>query len=171
MNLEAHIREVPDFPKKGIRFKDITPLLQNPEAFTYCIQSMAAQWKPAEVDVIAGFDARGFIFGAPLAYELGKPFVPLRKAGKLPYTTVTQSYGLEYGKDTLAMHTDAVKPGQRVLLVDDLLATGGTAKAGCQLIEKQGAIVAGLQFVIELAALNGRAKIAGNETHSLLVYQ
>lgn len=168
MKLEDYIRNIPDFPKPGIQFKDISPLLLNPGAFAYCIDAIASNWK--EVDTIGGFDARGFIFGAPLAYKLGKPFFPLRKAGKLPYSTIQQDYGLEYGKSTLEVHLDAIRKGDKVLLVDDLLATGGTMKAGCDLVERLGGEVTGCQFIVELSSLHGREILGRYHLNSLIAY-
>lgn len=168
--IKKHIRNVPNFPLEGIQFKDISPLLQNPKAFSECIKRLASQWGSQDLDSIGGFDARGFIFGTPLAYELGKPFFPLRKSGKLPYDTISESYGLEYGKDNLELHTDAVRKGDRVLLLDDLLATGGTMKAGCDLVERLGGEIVGCQFVIELEGLKGRDKIPNYDIYSMVKY-
>ena len=170
MNLEEHIRTIPDFPKPGINFKDITPLLATHGAFKYCVDAIAQQYKDAGIDKIAGFDARGFLFGAPLAYAMGLPFVPVRKKGKLPYNAISQAYGLEYGKDEMEMHIDAVKPGERVLMIDDLLATGGTMKAGCDLVERLGGTVAACQFIIELDGLGGREKLGSYNISALLRY-
>ncbi|MFT7618068.1 MAG: adenine phosphoribosyltransferase [Planctomycetota bacterium] len=154
--IKSLIRDVPDFPKKGILFKDITPLLSNADGFRDSIDLIAESLAGVDFDVIAGPEARGFIFGCPLAVKLGKGFVPIRKKGKLPYTTVEESYALEYGEDTVQIHSDAVEKGQKVLLVDDLLATGGTMGACRRLIENQGATVVACSFVIELGFLNGR---------------
>jgi adenine phosphoribosyltransferase len=170
MKLEDHIRTIPDYPKSGIQFKDITTLLQDPQAFAYCIDALAEQWQDKQIDAIGMFDARGFVFGAPLAYKLGKPSFPLRKAGKLPYSTIEQSYALEYGSATIAVHTDAIKPGYRVLLVDDLLATGGTMKAGCELVERLGGKVVGCQAIIELSDLPAREVLSGYDVHALVRY-
>ena len=138
LDLKAHIRTVPDFPVPGIRFRDITPLLASPEAYGEVIRRLADAYREGGVDVVASVEARGFLFGAPLALELGAGFVPVRKPGKLPHETRSHSYQLEYGEDTLELHTDAVRPGDRVLMVDDLLATGGTAAAGIRLVERLG---------------------------------
>lgn len=169
--IRSLIRDVPDFPKPGIVFKDITPLLADPRGFEASIQAMAARLEGLEFDVIAGPEARGFIFGCPLALALGRGFAPIRKKGKLPWDTVEESYALEYGEDTVQMHADAVAPGQRVLLVDDLLATGGTMGACRRLIEKQGADVVAASFVIELGFLGGRDSLGdGLRIESLINY-
>src|SRR5262245_9188886 len=160
MDLKAYIRDIPDFPKPGILFKDITPLLAAPPAFRHTVDLLAAHYRGRPIEAIAAAEARGFLFAAPLALALEKPFVPLRKPGKLPHKTHAFRYELEYGAAELHMHIDAVTPGARVLLVDDLLATGGTMQAACQLIEQCGGQVAGCAFVIELAFLGGRAKLA-----------
>jgi adenine phosphoribosyltransferase len=161
------IAQVPDFPKPGILFKDITPILLKPALFEVCIEEMAQKVKDLKIDLIAGIEARGFIFGVPLAQKLNLPFIPIRKAGKLPRKTATVSYDLEYGTDRIQIHAQDVQAGQHVLIVDDLLATGGTANAAKQLIEGQNAIVSGLIFVIELKDLNGRAKINHPEIHAI----
>ena len=171
MNLENYIRNVSNFPKEGIEFKDISPLLENPSAFRYSIQQMANHWQDKKVDKIGGFDARGFLFGTTLAYEMGLPFFMLRKPNKLPFDTISESYDLEYGSNTSEMHTDSVQKGNRVLLVDDLLATGGTMSAGCSLVEKVGGSVVGCQFVIELEQLNGRKLLDGYDVQTLLKYE
>lgn len=170
--LKAKIRTVPDFPKKGILFYDITTLLQDPKAFKSAIRLMAGHYKGRHVDVIASAEARGFIFGAALAYDMGLPFVPIRKPGKLPFRTERAEYDKEYGKDCLEMHVDGVGKGHKVLLVDDLLATGGTIKAAADLVGKLGGELAGFCFLIELASLNGRDKLAGygKEVYSLIKY-
>jgi adenine phosphoribosyltransferase len=170
MDLNAFIRNVPDFPKPGIQFKDITPLLADSGAFAYACARLAAHYAKAEVDAIAAAEARGFLFAAPMALELRVPLVPLRKPGKLPYQTLSYKYELEYGTAELHMHVDGVKPGAKVLLVDDVLATGGTMAAACKLIEQSGASVVGCAFLIELAFLNGRAPLAGYECFSLVSY-
>lgn len=170
MNLKDYIRSIPNFPHEGILFQDITPLLANPTAFRETIKQMEERWQDTEIDAIAGLDARGFIFGPTLAYERTIPFVPIRKKGKLPFSTISASYDLEYGSNTLEIHTDAVSKGQRVLLLDDLLATGGTAATGCHVIEQLGGVVVGCQFVIELEALQGREKLAGRRVETLMVY-
>ncbi|MFM2295042.1 MAG: hypothetical protein RLZZ350_1455 [Verrucomicrobiota bacterium] len=175
MHLTAHdlaraVRNVPDFPKPGIQFKDITPVLADPKLFAASIDLLTANWKPGSVDTIVGIDARGFIFAAAAALKLNAGFVPVRKKGKLPYTTYEQSYDLEYGSNTIAIHTDAVKPGARVLLIDDLLATGGTAAAAVSLLERVGAQVLGVNFLIELTFLDGRKKLGGHKINSLISY-
>ena len=170
MDLKKSIRIVEDFPKKGISFKDITTLIADGEAFKYSIDAMAEHLKDKNVDVILGPEARGFIFGVPVAYALGVGFVPVRKKGKLPFETVSVSYDLEYGTDVLEIHKDAIKPGQRVLITDDLLATGGTIEAAIHLVEKLGGEVVGLAFLIELNYLNGRDKIKDYDFISLLEY-
>ncbi len=168
--LRASIRDVPDFPKPGVLFKDITPLLKNPAAFREAVRRMEERWRDDGVDVVAGIEARGFIFAGALADRLGLPFVPLRKQGKLPWRTARAEYALEYGTDAIEMHVDAVEPGQRVLIVDDLLATGGTARAAAQLIESQGSFVAGFSFVVNLAFLNGSERIADYPLQFLVEY-
>ncbi len=169
-HLKKLIREVPDFPKPGINFYDITTLLKDENGFKQTIDGLANQFKGEKIDTMIGVESRGFIFAAPLAYQLGAGFVPVRKPKKLPAEKVSVSYDLEYGQDTLEMHKDAVGEGQRVLIVDDLLATGGTARAVVDLVEGLGGIVVGLSFVIELNFLNGRAKFAGHNVKSLLSY-
>ena len=170
MNLADYIRAIPDFPKPGILFRDITPLLAEPAAFREAINQLASHYRGQPIDAVAAAEARGFIFAAPLALELNAAFVPVRKPGKLPYDTHTFEYELEYGTDTLQIHVDGVTPGQRVLLVDDLLATGGTIEACCKLVEKAGAKVMGCAFAIELGFLGGRARIAPHEAFSLIKY-
>ena len=170
MNLRDHIRDVPDFPKPGILFRDITPLLAHPAAFREAIKQLADHYRGQNIKAIAAAEARGFIFAAPLALELNAGFVPVRKPGKLPFETEAFHYELEYGTDTLEIHTDAFQPGDKVLLVDDLLATGGTMNACAKLVERSGAIVVGCAFVIELSFLNGREKLAGYDVFSLLAY-
>lgn len=167
MRLEEYIRDIPDFPKKGVLFKDITPLLKDPAAFSNAVDRMLTRWR-ADVSVIAGLDSRGFIFGAAMAKELGVPFVPVRKKGKLPYKTYAVTYDLEYGTDTLEVHVDAFDPLDNVLIVDDLLATGGTAKAAASLVELSGARVLGFSFLIELLDLNGRFVLEPREHTSLM---
>ncbi|OGR45550.1 MAG: adenine phosphoribosyltransferase [Elusimicrobia bacterium GWA2_61_42] len=164
------IRDVPDFPKKGIVFKDITPLLADPAAFAEMIKHFAAQYRNAGITKVLGIEARGFLLAAPIAMELGAGLIPVRKKGKLPYKTISASYDLEYGTDTLEMHADAVAAGEKVLIVDDVLATGGTAAAVCALAEKLGGKVAGVAMLIELEFLNGRSKLAGRDIHSLIKY-
>ncbi|MGC6450441.1 MAG: adenine phosphoribosyltransferase [Pirellulaceae bacterium] len=170
MNLANYIRDVDDFPIEGIVFKDITPLLQAPSAFQSAVDQMLEQAAPVDYDIIAAPDARGFIFGVPMALRAGVPFVPIRKPGKLPYSTVGYDYELEYGSDRLEMHVDAVPPGQRVLLVDDLLATGGTIRACGELIRKQGGVVAAYSFLIELGFLEGRSKLGDAQVNRVLSY-
>ena len=168
--VKAIIRDVPDFPKKGIVFKDITPLLADPAAFAEMIKHFAAQYRNAGITKVLGIEARGFLLAAPIAMELGAGLIPVRKKGKLPYKTISASYDLEYGTDTLEMHADAVAAGEKVLIVDDVLATGGTAAAVCALTEKLGGKVAGIAMLIELEFLNGRSKLAGRDIHSLIKY-
>lgn len=168
--LEQSIRNVPDFPKPGIQFKDITPVLADGRLFDAAVQHLLADVPPGSVDKIVGIDARGFIFGAAAAQRLGVGFVPVRKKGKLPWETHEQSYDLEYGSNTVAVHTDAVAPGERILLVDDLLATGGTAAASLQLLSRLGAKIVGVRFVIELAFLGGRERLGPFDVRSLITY-
>ena len=170
MNLKEYIRDVPDFPQPGILFKDITPLLKNSAAFRYVISKFADHYRDKPVDVILGIEARGFLFAAPLALELGKPLVPVRKQGKLPFTTHSVEYALEYGEAAVEVHIDAVVPGQQVLLVDDVLATGGTLAASAQLIEKIGGHVAGLAVLVELMDLHGRDILNSYDLLSLVSY-
>ena len=170
MDLKKSIRIVEDFPKKGISFKDITTLIADGEAFKYSIDAMAEHLKDKNVDVILGPEARGFIFGVPVAYALGVGFVPVRKKGKLPFETVSVSYDLEYGTDVLEIHKDAIKKGQRVAIVDDLLATGGTTEAAIKLIENLGGKVVSTQFLIELEDLNGREKLQDCHVNALIKY-
>ena len=164
------IREVPDFPQPGILFKDITPLLQNPHAFRDAVDTMAAHYEPKNIDAIVGIDARGFIFGSALAYRLGVSFIPVRKSGKLPYRTHEASYELEYGTDTLAIHQDACAPRSRVLICDDVIATGGTIAATINLVEKLGSQVAGIAVLIELTFLDGREKFPNHDIFSLIEF-
>ena len=170
MDLSSFIRDIPDFPQPGILFKDITPLLAVPQAFHHAIDLMTIHFRGKEIDAIAAAEARGFLFAAPMALALNLPLIPLRKPGKLPYQTISFSYALEYGSAELHMHTDAIEKGSRVLLVDDVLATGGTMMAGCQLIEKAGGVVAGCAFLLELGFLGGREKLAPVECFSLLSF-
>lgn len=169
--IEQAIRNVPDFPKPGIQFKDITPVLQDPRLLAGAMDLLAEELSPGEVDVVVGIDARGFIFGTGVALKLGAGFVPVRKKGKLPYRTLEQSYDLEYGSNTVAIHEDAVKPGSRVLLVDDLLATGGTAGAAATLLGRLGAKVVRACFLVELTFLNGRERLAGLPVRSVVAYR
>jgi adenine phosphoribosyltransferase len=168
--LRAAIRDVPDFPKPGILFKDITPLLQNPELFKASIERLAGPFKRKAITHVASIESRGFIFGAPVAYILGAGYIPVRKKGKLPFKTLSHTYELEYGTDTLEMHSDSLNSSSRVLIIDDVLATGGTARATCQLVEKLKAKVAGLSFAVELEFLHGREKLRGYDVTSLIQY-
>ncbi|RUS47706.1 adenine phosphoribosyltransferase [Cohnella sp. AR92] len=170
MDFKDYIRVIPDFPQPGIRFKDITTLLKDGKAYQAAIDAMKELVSDLKIDVVAGPEARGFVVGAPLALALGVGFVPIRKSGKLPYETVEASYDLEYGKDKLAVHKDAITPGQRVLIADDLLATGGTIATATQLIRQLGGEISGAAFLIELSYLDGRDKLAGIETRSLIQY-
>jgi adenine phosphoribosyltransferase len=169
-DIERAIRTVPDFPKPGIQFKDITPVLADAKLFSGCIDLLIDGFKPGQVDAVVGIDARGFIFAAAAAVRLEAGFVPVRKKGKLPYQTHEQEYALEYGTASIAMHTDALKPGSRVLLIDDLLATGGTAAAAASLVQKLGAHILEISFLIELKFLNGRDRLKGNKVRSVVVY-
>ena len=171
VDLKRHIRNIPDWPKEGILFRDITPLLLNPEAFAAAIEALSVDFKDIDVEYVAAVEARGFIFGSAVAEKLGAGFVPIRKKGKLPWKTESITYDLEYGTDTLQVHSDAVENGGKVLMVDDLLATGGTMAAACKLIEKIGGTVAGIAFLIELADLKGREKIAGYNVTSIITYE
>ena len=166
MNLRDHIRTIPDFPIPGIMFRDITPLLGDAAALAESIEAMSAHWRDARVDLVAAMEARGFIFGAAIAKEIGAGFVPVRKIGKLPFTTRTVDYTLEYRNDSLFIHEDAVRPGQRVLVVDDLIATGGTALAVAQLVEMLGGEIVGFGFLVELVDLKGREILAGYDVRS-----
>ncbi len=170
LDLKQYIRDVPDFPKPGILFRDITPLLAAPRAFAQCVERMATHFKDRAVDVVVAAEARGFIFAAPLALALEASFVPIRKPGKLPFETHTLHYELEYGTDTLEIHVDGVSAGQNVLVVDDLLATGGTVNACCRLLNQSGARIVGCAFAIELLALNGAALIGDHEVFSIIQY-
>lgn len=164
------IRDIPDFPQPGITFKDITPVLQNPEAFAEVVQCLADYAKSRNPDVIIAIESRGFILGAPVATALGKSFAPVRKVGKLPHETIQAEYSLEYGTAAVEMHRDAIRPGQRVLIVDDLLATGGTAAAAARLVEELGGQVVGIVFLIELGFLNGRNQLPGYDVKSFITY-
>jgi len=170
-DLKQQIREVPDFPKPGINFYDITTLLKHPDGLRKTVDALAAQYEGTKVDTVIGVEARGFIFAPALAYHLGAGFVPVRKPKKLPAECASVSYDLEYGQDTLEIHKDAVGNGHRVIIADDLLATGGTAKAVCELVESLGGTVAGLVFVVELEFLPGRQKLEGYDVRSLIKYQ
>ncbi len=169
--LKEHIRDIPDFPQPGVVFKDITPLLASAEGFRATVDALSDHFGDRSVDKVLGIEARGFIFAAPIAYRLGAGLVPVRKAGKLPWEIEKQEYELEYGTDLLEIHRDAIAPGERALVIDDVMATGGTAAATIRLVEKLGGSIVGLGFVIELAFLNGRAKLGGHEAISLLTYE
>ena len=168
--LRACVRDVPDFPKPGILFKDITPILSDPAIFRLAIESFVEAARPLGVDKVVGIDARGFLFGAPVAYALGLGFVPVRKKGKLPYQCESAEYELEYGAAIVEMHTDALVPGNRVVLIDDLLATGGTAAAAIRLVEKIGGTIVEAQFLIELSVLGGRTRLGATPTRVILPY-
>ncbi len=168
MDLEKYIRDVPDFPKQGIIFKDITPLLGNAAALEEAVRRLAEPYQGRGVTAVAAIESRGFIFGGAVARRLGAGFVPLRKPGKLPYKTLRQDYDLEYGTDAVEVHADAISPGDKVLMVDDLLATGGTMAAACQLVRQLGGQVVGVAFLIELCFLHGRDKLAGYDIHTLI---
>jgi adenine phosphoribosyltransferase len=170
IRLENWIRDIPDFPQKGVLFKDITPLLQDGVAFRAALERLAAHYAGAGIQTVVGVESRGFIFGAPLAYLLNCGFVPVRKFGKLPSQTVNVEYTLEYGTNIVEMHTDAVKPGERVLIVDDLLATGGTVSATIELVEKLGGHIAGIAFLVELLGLHGRDQLKGYDVFALIKY-
>jgi adenine phosphoribosyltransferase len=170
VKLEQFIRDVPDFPIPGILYRDITPLLREPRALEAAVQAMSAAWEGRQVDLVAAMEARGFIFGAAMALRLGAGFVPVRKEGKLPWKTRMVEYELEYREDVLHVHEDAVEPGQKVLVADDLIATGGTAAAVVDLVEQLGGEVVGAQFLIELSELGGRALLEHREVHSVIVY-
>ena len=169
-DLKNIIRDVPDFPKPGILFKDIAPLLQNKETFQQAVDAIAAQWADQHIDIVAGIEARGFLFAAALAYKLGAGVVMIRKPGKLPYKTYSITYQLEYGTDSLEIHQDAVAPGQHVLIVDDVLATGGTVKAVIELLQNFDAKICGVAFLSELAFLHGREKLTGYPLTTLMTF-
>ena len=170
MELKDKVRIVMDFPKQGISFKDITTLLKDPEAYVYTVDCLVKYCREKGADVIVGPEARGFVLGAPVAYALGVGFVPVRKPGKLPAETVGYEYELEYGTDSLEIHKDAIQPGQKVVVVDDLLATGGTALAAVKLVEKLGGVISGVAFVMELTYLNGRKTLEGYDVYSIVSY-
>jgi adenine phosphoribosyltransferase len=170
MNLKDKIRNVPDFPKKGIIFFDITTLIRDGEALKFSVDAMTDRYKGKKIDAIMGAESRGFIFGAAMAYKLGVGFIPVRKPGKLPYKTCQVSYDLEYGSSSLEMHTDAINKGDNILVVDDLIATGGTAKAMSQIIEKMGGKVVGFSFLVELSFLNPRKILKGYDVQALVEY-
>ncbi|MFH0935236.1 MAG: adenine phosphoribosyltransferase [Candidatus Omnitrophota bacterium] len=170
VELKNYIRDIPDFPKKGIIFKDITTLLQDKKAFACAIDALADKFRDKQIDLVVAVDARGFILGGAVAHKLGTGFVPVRKKGKLPYKTNSVTYELEYGSGTLEMHDDAVKPGDKILIIDDLLATGGTVKAAAELISKAGGEIIGIGFLIELTFLKGIEKLKGYPVYSLIKY-
>lgn len=170
MDLKQYVTIVPDFPKPGIMFKDITTLMDKGEVYKYATDQIVEYAREKKIDVVVGPEARGFIIGCPVAYALGVGFIPVRKEGKLPREVVRVEYGLEYGKDVLTMHKDAIKPGQRVLITDDLLATGGTIRATIQLVEQLGGVVAGIAFLIELTELEGRKKLEGYDILALMQF-
>ncbi|MCE5329807.1 adenine phosphoribosyltransferase [bacterium] len=170
MDLKEKIRNIPDFPKKGIIFFDITTLVRDGDAFRFAVDEMAKQYQGKKIDAIMGAESRGFIFGAAVAYKLGVGFIPVRKPGKLPYETCQVSYDLEYGSSSLEMHVDAISKGDNILIVDDLVATGGTAKAMAQIIEKMGGKVVGFSFLVELSFLNPRKILEAYELHSLVEF-
>lgn len=170
MNLKDRIREIPNFPQAGIAYKDITPLLKDPAGLSAAVQAMLAPFADAQVDLVVGVEARGFVFATPIALELGCGFVPVRKPGKLPAATLRRSYALEYGQAALEIHTDAIAAGQKALIVDDVLATGGTLAAVCQMLEKLGAVVSGISVLAELSFLSGRRSLSGYKLESAVVY-
>jgi adenine phosphoribosyltransferase len=169
--LKAHVRDIPDWPSPGIVFRDITPLLAAPDAFTATVDALAAPFAEVQIDKVLGIEARGFVFASPVAYRHAAGFVPVRKAGKLPWEIEREEYELEYGTDLLEIHRDAVAPGEKVLIVDDVIATGGTAAATAALVERLGGEVVGFTFVIELEFLHGRKKLPGYNVHSLVRYE
>jgi adenine phosphoribosyltransferase len=170
MDLAKKIRDVPDFPVKGVLFKDITTLIQDPDAFQEAIDALVDHYIDEEIDVVAAIESRGFIFGAPLAYELAAGFVPIRKPGKLPSEKISADYTLEYGTNTLEVHKDAIRPGQRVLLVDDVLATGGSAKTSAELIERLGGKIVGIAFLVDITYLKGMQKLTSYDVFSLIQF-
>ena len=169
--IEEYVRSIPDFPEEGIIFRDVTSVLQDADGLALAIDSMQELIKDLEFDVVVGTESRGFIFGVPIAYNLHKPFVPVRKKGKLPCETISKSYDLEYGSATIEMHADSIKPGQKVVIVDDLIATGGTIEASIALIEQMGGEVVKAIFLMELAGLNGREKLKGFDVASVICYE
>ena len=169
--IEEYVRSIPDFPEPGIIFRDITSVLQDADGLQLAIDSMIKLLDGVDYDVVAGTESRGFIFGVPIAYEMHKPFVPVRKKGKLPCETISQSYDLEYGQATIEMHKDSIKPGQKVVLVDDLIATGGTIEAAIKLVEQLGGEVVKVVFLMELAGLKGRERLAGYDVASVIRYE
>ena len=168
--LKTKIRDIPDFPKQGIVFKDITPLVQDPTSLRLAVDSLAEPFREHDITAVAGMEARGFIFGSLVAWQLGVGFIPLRKPGKLPYDVQSVDYTLEYGQASLEAHIDSIQPGDKILLIDDLLATGGTAKASCELVEKLGGEIVACAFVIELMILGGRNQLSSYPTYSLIQY-
>jgi adenine phosphoribosyltransferase len=168
--LKEHVRDVPDYPKPGIVFKDITPLLAAPDAFAATVDALGAPFADEQIDKVLGIEARGFVFAAPVAYRHVAGFIPVRKVGKLPWEIEREEYELEYGTDLLEIHRDAITPGERVLIVDDVIATGGTAAATARLVERLGGVVLGFAFVLELGFLAGRAKLDGYRVHSVVTY-
>ena len=169
--IEEYVRSIPDFPEPGIIFRDITSVLQDADGLQLAIDSMIKLLDGVDYDVVAGTESRGFIFGVPIAYEMHKPFVPVRKKGKLPCETISQSYDLEYGQATIEMHNDSIKPGQKVVLVDDLIATGGTIEAAIKLVEQLGGEVVKVIFLMELAGLKGRERLKGYDVASVITYE
>ena len=169
--IEEYVRSIPDFPEPGIIFRDITSVLQDADGLQLAIDSMIKLLDGVDFDVVAGTESRGFIFGVPIAYEMHKPFVPVRKKGKLPCETISQSYDLEYGQATIEMHKDSIKPGQKVVLVDDLIATGGTIEAAIKLVEQLGGEVVKVIFLMELAGLKGRGRLKGYDVASVITYE
>lgn len=169
--IEEYVRSIPDFPEPGIIFRDITSVLQDADGLQLAIDSMIKLLDGMDYDVVAGTESRGFIFGVPIAYEMHKPFVPVRKKGKLPCETISQSYDLEYGQATIEMHKDSIKPGQKVVLVDDLIATGGTIEAAIKLVEQLGGEVVKVIFLMELAGLKGRERLKGYDVASVITYE
>ena len=170
-DLKDYVISIPDFPEPGVIFRDITSILQDADGLQLAIDSLQSALEGVDFDVVVGAESRGFIFGMPVAYNLKKPFVPIRKKGKLPRETIEQDYELEYGKATVEMHTDSIKPGQKVVLIDDLIATGGTIEAGIKMIERLGGEVVKVLFVMELAGLNGRERLAGYDVYSAITYE
>lgn len=170
MNLQDYIRDIQDFPKPGIGFKDITPLLLSPEATAFCLEKLVNSLQNQKIDKVIGVESRGFFFGILLAQKLNAGFIPVRKPKKLPFNTISASYELEYGTDTLEMHVDAIQPGDKILIHDDVLATGGTAKAVCELVEQLGGEIVQMNFLMELSFLNGRAKLEDREIFAALTY-
>jgi len=168
MNIKEFIREIPDFPKEGILFKDITPILQNPKTYKYVINKMVDYYSNYDIDYVAAIEARGFLFGPQIAMKLDRGFIPIRKPGKLPAEVISAEYDLEYGTNTIEIHKDAIKPGDKVLLIDDLLATGGTTKAAIELIEKLNGKIISVGFLLELTALKGRNELEGYDVYSLI---